>query len=96
MFPRHVGYEFAILAAVCALGIFLFPATSGPYSAVHGPVTALLSSRAKLKLCSGLAIAGLSLRWHFLLDGCAALSGLREKVGLPNSVSPEQISVLRC
>ena len=96
MFPRHLGYEFAILAAVCALGIFLFPATSGPYSAVHGPVTALLSARAKLKLCSGLAIAGLSLRWHLLLDGCAALSGLRENVGLPKSVSPEQISVLRC
>ena len=35
------------------LGIFFFPAMQGPYSVVHGPVTALLAARA----ASGLRVA---------------------------------------
>lgn len=46
------GNRMAILAIACVLGLFLFPAARGPYSAVHGPVTALRSLR-----------AGVSLRW---------------------------------
>ncbi len=96
MFPRHLGYQFAILATFCALAIFLFPAANGPYSAVHGPVTALLSFRAKLKLCLGLALAISQLSGRMVRDGFVALGAAREKAMLPNSVIPERISVLRC
>lgn len=40
----------AVLAVVCVLSIFFFPGIEGPYPAVHGPVTALLSLRAAARL----------------------------------------------
>ena len=42
----------AIVAVLCVLGIFFFPVINGPgpYSVVHGPVTALLSIRAAVRL----------------------------------------------
>jgi len=46
------GYELAMLAVVCVLTIFLFPATQGPYSVVNGPVTALQAARAAIRLRS--------------------------------------------
>jgi len=46
----RIGSEVAVFAVVCVLTIFLFPAVQGPYSAVNGPVTALQSSRAALRL----------------------------------------------
>jgi hypothetical protein len=57
------GNRLAILAIACVVGLFLFPAAHGPYSAVHGPVTALRSLR-----------AGVSLRWAI---AAAAFGGLR-------------------
>lgn len=41
---------FAVLALFCVLAIFFFPALQGPYPAVHGPVTALLSLRTAARL----------------------------------------------
>jgi hypothetical protein len=53
---RHrLGYEIAVLAALCILAIFLFPAVSGPYPIVHGPATALRAMRAWLLWLVGLA-----------------------------------------
>lgn len=40
----------AVLAVFCVLSIFFFPGIEGPYPAVHGPVTALLSLRAAARL----------------------------------------------
>jgi len=44
----------AVVALLCVLTIFFFPAVEGPYCAVHGPVTALLSIRASAALRGGL------------------------------------------
>lgn len=46
----------ALIAAVCVLAIFFFPAMQGPYPAVHGPVTALLAARAAAGLRMALAV----------------------------------------
>ena len=40
----------ALLAVISVLGIFFFPVLQGPYPAVHGPVTALLSIRAAARV----------------------------------------------
>lgn len=40
----------AVLATFCVLAVFFFPAPQGPYPAVYGPVTALLSLRAAARL----------------------------------------------
>lgn len=45
----------AVIAAICVLTIFFFPAMQGPYSVVHGPVTALLAARAAAGLRTAIA-----------------------------------------
>lgn len=51
---RIVG-ALAVIAALCVLTIFFFPAMQGPYSVVHGPVTALLAARAAAGLRTAIA-----------------------------------------
>ena len=50
MTPGRIACALAVFAALCILAIFFFPSIDGPYSAVHGPVTALLSIRAAVRL----------------------------------------------
>ena len=47
---RHIVWQLAALTTVCVIGLFLFPTSVGPYSAVHGPVTALQAMRAAIRL----------------------------------------------
>jgi hypothetical protein len=44
------GRGWAIVIVLCILMIFFFPATFGPYSVVHGPVSALRPMQAALRL----------------------------------------------
>jgi|SRR5215831_3459607 len=50
MTPGRIAGALAVLAVFCVLAIFFFPGMEGPYPAVHGPVTALLSIRAAARL----------------------------------------------
>ena len=50
MTPGRIACALAVFAVLCVLAIFFFPSIDGPYSAVHGPVTALLSIRAAARL----------------------------------------------
>jgi hypothetical protein len=93
MLRHRLGCKFALLAIVCTLGIFLFPAASGPYPSVHGPVCALRAMRAWMLLLAALtlAFAGIAARaegrsWIVLLFLLAS-SRLRAQ---------PQSSVLRC
>src|SRR5215469_1546716 len=61
MNPRRFRYELALIAIVCVIGIFLFPAAAGSYSAVHGPVTAFQAMRNAVRAHSALTTAALSL-----------------------------------
>jgi len=54
MTSARIACSLAILAVLCVLFIFFFQALDGPYSAVHGPVTALLSLRAATQLRMGI------------------------------------------
>lgn len=96
MFPRHLGYEFAILAIICTVAIFLFPTARGPYSAVHGPVTTLFSLRVRVKLWLGMALAALHVLDRVRSFRFAELRAVRHRVLLLPSVFPEPIAVLRC
>ena len=66
---NRIESALAVIAVVCVLSVFFFPALRGPYSVVHGPVTALLAARA----ASGLrmAIAGVRLVRNRM--GCAGM-----------------------
>ncbi len=54
----RIAYILAVLAVFCVLAVFFFHAIQGPYSAVHGPVTALLSARAAAGLRTAIVFAG--------------------------------------
>ena len=53
---RHLAYELALLAVVCTLAIFLFPARTGPYPTVNGPATALRAMRAWTNLLAAITL----------------------------------------
>ena len=95
MIPRHFAFELAILAILCVISIFLFPATAGPYSAVHGPVSALLSLRARIRLGWALALAALSLILiHLPLT--MDWMGFKAPSQFVPFRSPQSDSILRC
>jgi hypothetical protein len=96
MFPRHMGYEVAIVTVICTVAIFLFPAASGPYSAVHGPATALLSMRTRLRLWLRMALEAMQLTGRTLLNSFEALLIALQNALLPQSVPPERMAILRC
>ena len=50
MTPVRIAGALAVVAVFCVLAIFFLPGHEGPYPAVHGPVTALLSIRAATRL----------------------------------------------
>lgn len=56
----RMEYWLAVIAVLCVLTIFFFPAMEGPYPVVHGPVTALLSIRAAAALRARIMRGGLS------------------------------------
>ena len=89
----------ALIAVICVLSIFFFPAMRGPYSVVHGPVTALLAARAAAGL--RMAIAGVRVVRDRM--GCARMPRTRSVwTALPfaefreNSQSASSSAVLRC
>jgi hypothetical protein len=57
MISRQLSYELALVTILCTSALFFFPAVSGPYSAVHGPVTDLLWLTAKLLMLSAFLLA---------------------------------------
>ncbi len=96
MFPRNLGYEFAALAVICTLAIFLFPAARGPYSVVNGPASALLSFRVRLKFWLGMALAALYLLARVRPHSQPDLRGAWERILPRLSVPLDPIFVLRC
>jgi hypothetical protein len=93
MMLRHLGYELALVAIVCTLAIFLFPAVSGPYPIVHGPATALRAMRAWLLLLIALTLALVALGRTLATQLGVTVSS----VPAANRIDPlQQSSVLRC
>jgi len=89
----------ALIAVICVLSIFFFPAMRGPYSVVHGPVTALLAARAAAGL--RMSIAGVR-HVRDRLAGAHFVWAQSLWMAIPflefpnNSLSAECGSVLRC
>jgi hypothetical protein len=59
MISRRIGCNLALLAVLGVVTVFLFPAVQGPYSAVHGPVTALQAARAAARMHGAIVQAAL-------------------------------------
>jgi len=79
------------------LSVFFVPAGHGPYTAVHGPMTALRSFRNKLQLVLAIELA--SLRWTiggFALVLAGSTQAVSARPFLVQSLPPEFSAVLRC
>lgn len=59
MISGRTGCNLVVLAVLCVLMVFLFPAVQGPYSVVHGPAPALQAARAAVRLRVAIAQAAL-------------------------------------
>jgi hypothetical protein len=84
----------SLALVVCALYILLFPAATGPYSTVHGPVTALralTASIAFLWLLSLTALLGSAAEHSFCYGMRSLLDG-----SFSRCESKRQSFVLRC
>jgi hypothetical protein len=93
---RQFAFEVAILATLCIASIFFFPAVSGSYSTVHGPVTALRSIKTKARTLFTLALAALYGFGSMAMPLWTAFGRQRREVLLPPTSPPESISILRC
>ncbi len=86
---RHKS-ELTVAVLICTLGLFLFAAPAGPYSAVHGPVTALRALYASLSLFWWIAVAALNaLGFGFLArrsDACLDRKSRANDCNLPRLV----------
>jgi len=101
MTPGRVICGLALLAVFCVLGIFFFPVMDGPYSAVHGPVTALLSIRAATRLRMTIVRARITaIRGWFGRIGMALAASswttFQAVAAGPNSLPGQFCIVLRC
>jgi hypothetical protein len=92
----QLAYDIAVVAMVCVLSIFFLPLAHGPYSAVHGPVTALRSLRTKLCLQLSMCLASLLRLAAYLLGGGLAGAKRTTRMVLSLMVPPEPNAVLRC
>jgi hypothetical protein len=99
MTTGRIACALAVLAALCVLSIFFFPGMNGPYSSVHGPVTALLSLRAaaRLRLLIPAGLAAVR-SWIGSAVGLVAISLTSALLFEFFLCSPpkESLSVLRC
>lgn len=93
---RH-GCEIAVVTVMCVLMIFFFPVMQGPYSVLHGPVTALRAARAAVNLRLAIVQAALSSLASCLISALAIFARFSLSMAGLQSVSlPEFNTVFRC
>ncbi len=93
----RIGYEAAVLAVLCVLTIFFFPAMQGPYPVVHGPVTALRAVRLASRLKVAIVEAGLKLSRNCRLSAVAVFSPVAASdTAISFTVCPGSHTILRC
>lgn len=95
MISRHFAFGLVTVALLCVVSIFLFPATTGPYSAVHGPASTLVSLRARMRLRWAMALTALSLIRIQLLLTMDWVDSKPPSQFTPFGVPPSG-SILRC
>ena len=98
MISGHIGCELAVLTVLCVLMIFFFPLMQGPYSVVHGPVTALQAARAAARLRINIVQGALNSLGNFLISPLVTLSSwmLLSQAEFRSVSVPEYNTILRC
>lgn len=95
----HATYELAVLAMLSSAVLFflIFPMTQGPSPVVDGPLTNLVSIRARHFLFLEMTPVTIGLwRGRRLTDALTAERAARRKLVPPRSVPRDQTTNLRC
>ena len=97
MISGRVGCELVVVAVLCVLTIFLFPAMQGPYSVVHGPATALLAARAAARWRTAIVHGAMTSLRNCLISPLVVLSWMSlSEAGFQSISLPEYTAILRC
>src|SRR6266852_8872066 len=97
MIPGRIGCELAVLTILCVLMIFFFPVMQGPYSAVHGPATALQAARAAARLRIIIVQGALNSLGNILISPLVVLSWMsRSELEIHTVSLQEYTTILRC
>ncbi len=97
MISGHIGCELVILTVLCVLMIFFFPVMQGPYSAVHGPATALQAARAAARLRIIIVQGALNSLGNILISPLVVLSWMSLSETEIHSASLQAYTtILRC
>ena len=98
MISGHIRCELAVLTVLCVLMIFFFPVMQGPYSVVHGPVTALQAARAAARLRIIIVQGAQNTLGNFLISPLVTLSSwiLLSQAEFRSVSVPEYNTILRC
>jgi hypothetical protein len=94
--PGEWAHEVAVIAMVCVLSVFFVPVAHGPYSAVHGPTTALRALRNRAQVALAMWLGALGFSGAKVQAGTSLLSDVHFSEFLTCSVQPELSVVLRC
>ncbi len=86
----------ALLALLCVVSMFFFPAPTGSFQSVHGPTTALRALRMALLVIVAMAMAALSLRGRGLSVLIARLALAREFCPASLHHSLQDLCSIRC
>src|SRR5215472_11053545 len=100
MTASRIASALSVVAVFCILALFFFPVLSGPYSAVHGPVSALLSIRAAGRLRSVIR-AGVAAARSWLARTCLGLAAVSFRADSDSEIGPtgrpaRTFAILRC
>ncbi|MGO9405171.1 MAG: hypothetical protein ACLPVW_17040 [Terriglobales bacterium] len=97
MISGRIGFELALVAVLCVLTIFLFPAMQGPYPVVNGPATALQAARAALRVQIAIVQAAFNSQGNSPISPLAVVFSMSlPTTELGGAGSPEHSAILRC
>jgi hypothetical protein len=97
MISLRLGYELTLLVVLGIVTLFLFPAMQGPYSAVHGPATALQAARAAARLRTAIVQGASNCLQHSLISQLVVFPWMSLSAAeFRFSDLPEYTIVLRC
>jgi hypothetical protein len=96
MISGRIGYKVSVVAVFSVLAIFLFPTVHGPYSAIHGPVTALRAVHAAASLRLAILAAAVTVSSVFRVSSLEMLSSFELFGSEFRAVPPSESTILRC
>jgi hypothetical protein len=85
-----------MLAVLCTLVVFFCPVSQGPFTAVHGPVTALRAWQSAGIVVSGIVAVAAAVLALPISELLAAVSPVFTEADAPLTLSLVNSSVLRC